>query len=181
MSILKHIATVACMLIATTAHADWDHTHWGQSLQSLLDMDEYEVVETPEDNDFRVDLMYDYGVDLRPFGFAAATARTTDRLEEFFVAGTINFLTVNDELSGVVIKMDDLDSLLPIILFERYGAPNRLPQAGKREECIGSRLFWRDEPSGNNVQLIYVDCEDQTSAIRLLIYTPILTAENSPL
>lgn len=188
MGILKHIATVACMLIASTAQADWDHTEWGQSLQSLLNMDEYEVVENPGEEWLGTIIAETHGQSLWAFGKGVATAKTTENLKYWSLYETINFMMTGEnkedlKLSAIVIRVSIYNDRLLKLLQDRYGTAAIMPaeRSIPGNRCDTRVLFWSDEPSGNNIRLIEADCANWENNLRLLIYSPILTAENSPL
>ncbi len=180
MQILKIATVLLASLLVSTAQADWDHTKWGQSLESLLEMEEYDV-ETQSGKSISPFQIYsDYEISLNAFESPSASAEVTIDLNNSHIFGTINFMQNINGLSAIIIQLNNQEAGLSVLLEDRYGAPDFTRREQVSADCTKRTHFWRDDQSGNNIRLIDANCTERDD-LRLLIYSPILTAENSRL
>jgi len=136
---------------AMPAHADWQATSWGQTLDEVLAADP--SITQYEDSEDEVLAWKQVG--------AGATS------------GVAELSFADGKLSKVITWLDagyytPHRDVLSVVM-DRFGAPSYSDFDGKTKQAL---WFWRDGPSGNNVRLVW-DAEGYR-----VTYTPILSADD---
>jgi len=157
---------------ATAAHADWQYTHWGQSLDELLAMT-YKGIRkaTPEET---------YGGTILEYGQALAVGAYSTSEFTF----PVNFLFAGSKLSGVVLSMDTISQAFAVRarLNDQYGDPTKSDKRyNDQTSCTDEDSAWVDKGSGNIITTHFWYCSSLASHTFTLMYRPILNAKDTGL
>lgn len=155
----------ASTLYSLPAVADWQYTKWGMSLSELSTLKDkhFYTTTTKEQNSGK-------------FQFGVPLAKTI-----YMAMGTVfdvNFLFLDDRLTGVVLRMEDLSTAERVLsaLDNQYAEPVRsLSKFDAATDCKTIDKSWRDTERQNVVSFYLFNCVNQSvrSSYRVL-YRPIL-------
>ena len=156
---------VFSLAVTGAAHANWQFTSWGQSLESLLAAEghRFRRLSDEEARDHAIPALR--GVPLLEGEYTTPDISTILRV--FFA---------EDGLSGVHLELKSADDAIIALgrLKAQYGVPASEMERF-RNGCQEMRYGWMDHLNGNSVSFSFSSC-DTGFQNHLILYSPVLSA-----